>query len=92
MEIQTKSLGHVQIQEEQIIDLVGGFYGFEEFHKYALLDSEQEPFIWIQSLDDPNLAFIGIDPFLFRPDYELDIDDAILKTIQAEYPKDLLVF
>lgn len=92
MEIQTKSLGHVQIQEEQIIDLVGGFYGFEEFRKYALLDSEQEPFIWIQSLDDPNLAFIGIDPFLFRPDYELDIDDALLKPIQAESPKDLLVF
>lgn len=92
MEIKTKSLGLVQIQEEQVIDLVGGFYGFEEFHKYALLDAEQEPFIWIQSLDDPNLAFIGIDPFLFRPDYELDIDDSLLKPIEAESPKELLVF
>ncbi len=92
MEIQTKSMGIVQIQEDQIINLVDGFYGFEEFHKYVLLDSEQEPFIWIQSLEDKNLAFIGIDPFLFRPDYELDIDDALLKPIEAESPTDLLVF
>ena len=92
MEIKTKAMGLVEIQDKQIIELVDGFYGFEEFHKYALLDSGKEPFFWVQSLDDENLAFIVIDPFLFRPDYELDIDDALLKPIQAESPKDLLVF
>ena len=74
MEIKTKAMGLVEIQDEQIIELVDGFYGFEEFHKYALLDSGKEPF------------------FLFRPDYELDIDDELLKPIEAESPKDLLVF
>lgn len=92
MEIKTKAMGLVEIQDEQIIELVDGFYGFEEFHKYALLDSGKEPFLWVQSLDDQNLAFIVIDPFLFRPDYELDIDDELLKPIEAESPKDLLVF
>ena len=92
MEIKTKAMGLVEIQDEQIIELVDGFYGFEEFHKYALLDSGKEPFFWVQSLDDQNLAFIVIDPFLFRPDYELDIDDELLKPIEAESPKDLLVF
>ncbi|MGF7108638.1 flagellar assembly protein FliW [Treponema pedis] len=92
MEIQTKTMGTVQITEEQIITLAEGFYGFEEFHKYALLDSEQEPFIWVQSLEDKNLAFIAIDPFIFRPDYELDISDDILKPIEVESPTDLLVF
>ncbi len=92
MEIQTKTMGTVQITEEQIIYLEDGFYGFEEFHKYALLDAEQDPFIWIQSLEDKNLAFIAIDPFIFRPDYELDINDEILKPIAVESPTDLLVF
>lgn len=92
MEIQTKTMGAVQISEEQVIDLAEGFYGFEEFHKYALLDSEQKPFIWIQSLEDKNLAFIAIDPFIFRPDYELDISDELLKPIEAASPTDLLVF
>lgn len=92
MEIQTKQMGVIQISEEQIIELSEGFYGFEEFHKYALIDSEQKPFIWIQSLEDKNLAFIAIDPFIFRPDYELDISDDILTPIEVQSPKDLLVF
>lgn len=92
MDIKTKTMGLVQIHEEQVIDLVEGFYGFEDYHKYALIDSEQEPFIWIQSLEDENLAFIAIDPFLFRPDYELDIDDKLLEPIEVESPTDLLVF
>lgn len=92
MEIQTKTMGLVEINEEQIINLADGFYGFEEFHKFALLNAEQEPFIWVQSLEDTNLAFIAIDPFLFRPDYELDISDEILKPIEVTSPTDILVF
>ncbi len=92
MEIKTKTMGLVEINDEQVIDLVDGFYGFEQFHKFALMDSEKEPFFWFQSLEDENLAFIVIDPFLFRPDYELDIDDKLLEPIQAESPTDILVF
>ncbi len=92
MEIKTKTMGLVQIEKEQVIELVNGFYGFEKFHQFALLDSEKEPFLWVQSLEDENLAFIVIDPFLFRPDYELDIDDELLKPIEAESPTDILVF
>jgi len=92
MNIKTKALGTVEIEEEQIITLSEGFYGFNNYHRFALLDARQKPFIWIQSLDDTELAFIAIDPFIFRPDYELDIDDELLKPIEAESPKDLLVF
>ncbi len=92
MEIKTKTMGLVEINEEQVINLVNGFYGFEEFHKFALMDSEKEPFLWFQSLEDENLAFILIDPFLFRPDYELDIDDKLLQPIDAKEATDILVF
>lgn len=92
MEIKTKGMGIVKIESEQIITLDEGFYGFEEFHKFAVLDSQQPPFIWIQSLEDENLAFIAIDPFIFRPDYELDIDNESLEVIGLTSPKDALVF
>ena len=68
MEIKTKTLGTVEITDEQIITLPEGFYGFEEYHRFALLDAQQKPFIWVQSLDDAQLAFIAINPFIFRPD------------------------
>ena len=92
MEIKTKTMGTVEITQDQIISLPEGFYGFEEYHDFALLDAEQKPFYWVQSLDDPNLAFIVIDPFLFRPDYEMDIDDKVLEPIKATGPENLIVF
>lgn len=92
MKIETKSMGVVEISEEQKILMPEGFYGFEGYHSFALLGSEQPPFFWMQSLDDSGLAFIVIDPFLFRPDYEVDINDESLKIIGETTPENLLVF
>ena len=92
MEIKTKTLGTVEITDEQIITLPKGFYGFEEYHRFALLDAQQKHFIWVQSLDDAQLAFIAINPFIFRPDYEIDIDDDLLKPLDIDSPSDVLVF
>lgn len=92
MEIKTKALGTVIIEENQIITLTEGFYGFENYHRFALLDAPQKPFIWVQSLDDADLAFVAIDPFIFRPDYELDIDDSLLQPLGISSPSNVLVF
>lgn len=92
MELQTKAMGTVSIVERQIIELPNGFYGFEPFKRFALLDAPQKPFIWIQSLDKKDLAFLALDPFLFREDYEIDIDDSLLKPLSIASPSDVLVF
>lgn len=92
MDIQTKAMGQVEILEKQIIGLEQGFYGFKDFHRFALIDAPQEPFIWVQSLDKADLAFLAIDPFLFRPDYEIDIEDTLLEPLGIENPSDVLVF
>lgn len=92
MKVETKSMGLIEVSDEQRITMPEGFYGFEDYHDFVLLDSEQPPFFWMQSLDDKSLAFIVIDPFLFRPDYELEVSDECLATINATHPEELLVF
>lgn len=92
MEIETKAMGTVSIVDKQIIELEEGFYGFSQYHRFALVDAKENPFIWIQCLDNKDLAFLAIDPFLFRPDYELDIDDALLEPLDLESPSDVVVF
>jgi flagellar assembly factor FliW len=92
MEIQTKAMGTITILEKQIIELAQGFYGFTNFHSFALIDAVQKPFIWIQSTEKQDLAFLAIDPFLFRQDYEIDIDDSLLGPLEIESPSDVLVF
>ncbi|MCR5400017.1 MAG: flagellar assembly protein FliW [Treponema sp.] len=91
MEVTTKANGVVEISEKQIVNFPEGILGFENFHKYALINSEYEPFIWLQSVDEKNLAFLLIDPFLISNDYEADIDDESLKKINVTSPEDIVV-
>ena len=91
MEVLTKTKGRVEVEEKQIVDFPDGIMGFEQYKKYALINSEYEPFIWLQSLEDSNLAFLIVDPFLISSEYEADIDDATLKYIGIESPEDLVV-
>ena len=92
MEIKTRAMGTVSIEEKQIIRMDEGFFGFPESLKFALIDAEQQPFIWVQSLDDEGLAFLAVDPFLVRSDYEIDLNDSDVASLGIESPSDVLVF
>ncbi len=89
--VQTKAYGSLEVDERQILHFPDGLLGFEKFKDYALLDAAQKPFFYLQSLDISELAFVLIDPFLFRPDYSVDADDALLSSVGIERPEDALV-
>lgn len=91
MELLTKARGKIEISEDRILTVPEGLYGFEKYTKYALVDSEYEPFLWLQSCEDPNLAFLIVDPFLISSDYETDIDDDSLAKINIFKPEDIIV-
>ena len=91
MQIQTKENGLVEISNEQIINIPEGLLGFAQFSKYALIDSNYKPFVWLQSLEESKLAFLLVDPFLVCPEYETDIDDSELSKIDIKDPAQVLV-
>lgn len=91
MEIVTKARGKITVSEDKLIEIPDGLFGFEKYKKYALLNSDYEPFIWLQSVDEANLAFLIIDPFLISNDYETDIDDESLKKIGITKPEDIVI-
>ncbi|MGG4049609.1 flagellar assembly protein FliW [Paenibacillus favisporus] len=61
--------------EEQIYQFDKGLPGFEEYRKFALLDMGEEPFSYLQSIDDMNVSFMLVNPFVFYPDYEFELSD-----------------
>lgn len=91
MEIITKAKGKMEVSDDKIFEIPDGLYGFEDYKKYALLDSDYDPFLWLQSIDNPNLAFLIVDPFLICNDYETDIDDDTLKKINITKPEDVII-
>ncbi|MDR0447616.1 MAG: flagellar assembly protein FliW [Treponema sp.] len=92
MKVQTKAYGVIDVDERQKISFPSGLFGFESIKEYVLFDADRQPFFWLQSLEVEHIAFIIINPFLFRPDYELDIDDELVKDIGITSPDKALIF
>jgi len=91
MEVITKAYGKKEISEDNILTIPEGLFGFEEFTEYALFESDYEPFLWLQSTQEINLAFLIIDPFLICDEYETDIDDESLNKIGVTKPEDIII-
>jgi flagellar assembly factor FliW len=92
VKVSTKAYGVIDVDERQKITFPAGLFGFESFKEYILLDAERQPFYWLQSIEVEQMAFILVNPFLFRPDYELDINDEELKDIGISSPDRALIF
>ena len=92
MKVLSKAFGQIEVDEHQKISFPLGLLGFESFKDFVLLDAEQQPFYWLQSLDVEQIAFILINPFLFRPDYEMNIDNDELVPIGITEPEKALIF
>jgi flagellar assembly factor FliW len=61
-------------QAESTIRLPMGLLGFERIKEYSLLaDPAEDPFLWMQVPNDPNLAFLVISPQPLLPDYKPEI-------------------
>lgn len=71
MEIMTRDFGQVTISDEGTIRFVSPIYGFEKYTEYVLLSDTNigESFIWLQSVQEPDLCFILVDPRLTYPHY-----------------------
>ena len=92
MEIESKAYGTITVDERQRLLFPGGLYGFEDYTEYALLDAHKRPFYWLQSIQNREVAFVLINPYLFRPDYVLDVPKDDLERIGNPEGDATLVF
>jgi len=92
VKVTTRTGKVIEVEERQRVTFPQGLLGFETLKDYVLYDAERPPFCWLQSLDNERIAFVLINPFLFRPDYELHIGNGDLAQVGIERPQDALVF
>jgi flagellar assembly factor FliW len=92
VKVATKAYGLIDVDERQKVTFPNGLLGFETLKEYVLLDAERQPFFWLQSVDTEQVAFILINPFLFRPDYEANIDNEELVSVDISDPCKALIF
>ena len=69
MIIDTVRFGEVEVEENRVIHFVEPILGFEKSLRYVILDhAEDSPFKWLQSADEPELAFVVTNPKFFGID------------------------
>lgn len=94
MILQTKYFGELDIKESDIIRFNHGLPGFERVKKFVLIDNEEKdsPFKWLQGINEPKPAFVLVDPFVIRKDYEVNLNDDVLKELEITEPESVSVY
>ena len=93
MQIETARFGPMEIDTEKILHFPSGLLGFPETQDYVIFDhTEEGPFKWLQAVDDPALAFLIVDPLVFVPDYNLEVQETELRELGLHDAAQALVF
>lgn len=93
MKFDTTRFGQIDVKPEDILIFPDGPLGFPDCTRFTFIDEERAaPFRMLQSLDNPALAFVVVDPLMARPDFQFDVTVDDLKLIKAEDTDNLLVY
>ena len=92
MIIETKFFGPVEVNENEVITFKQGIPGFENFHRYAILQyKDGSPFHILQSLEKVNLAMVIVELATVLPEYSFDLADEAVAQLNLARPEDATV-
>ena len=70
-----------------------GLLGLEQYKAFVLFSNPaDEPFLWLQVVDDPKLAFLVMSPFGVAPAYQPELSDEDVDFLGLQGPEDTLMF
>ena len=73
--LQTR-FGEVSYEADQILQFPEGLIGLDQLQRFLVMPNRKEgPLFWIQSVDDPDFAFVVTDPTHFFRDYLIGPDE-----------------
>lgn len=92
MIVQTTRFATLEIDDSRILEFPNGLLGFSSYRRFALLQpDEQSVFLWLQSLEAPDLAFVVTDPGLWVADYAAQIRPEQSAEVGLDDPSDAQV-
>ena len=88
----TRHWGRFTLPEDRIITFPGGLPGVAEFQRYALFQEPRTaPLSFLQSVENPQLAFVVAEPATVSPDFRPGPVSGALKDLEAGSLKELKV-
>lgn len=94
MKINTANFGEIDIDEEKIIEFKDGIPGFEDEKHFTVILNEDtdNPFHYLQSVENGELSFIIINPFEIFPEYDFKIPKISKDKLNIKNEKQVCVY
>lgn len=92
---ETTRFGQLTVPDTQTITIPNGLLGFPMATRYVILHHDQDqgiPFRWLQSVEQPALAFVIVDPWVLKPEYALELSDDVCESLQLSEEQPPLIF
>ncbi|KJR43603.1 Flagellar assembly factor FliW [Candidatus Magnetoovum chiemensis] len=91
LQFYTSRFGHLEIETDRVITFPEGLLGFPKLKRYLLLDHKDTVIKWLQSIDDPDVAFIVVEPAHLFPDFTVNIDHTTKELLEINENNDGIV-
>lgn len=93
MIVNTTRFGSIDISSDDILTFVEGLLGFNDLERFILLDDpNDEIFAWLQSCDEPSIAFPVLEPELFEEKFNLQLTKSDMQSLNVDSEKGLRSF
>ncbi|HMJ37268.1 MAG TPA: flagellar assembly protein FliW [Baekduia sp.] len=90
--LRSSRFGELQIPAEAILDFPNGLIGLGGRRFALLARSEESSFVWLHSMDDPDLAVPVTNPWRFFEEYEVELGDDEAERLGIAGPEDASVY
>ncbi|MHB1126214.1 MAG: flagellar assembly protein FliW [Bacillota bacterium] len=93
MKVTTSRFGVLEVASEEMLQFVHGFLGFAHLREFFMVPvPENDFFTWLQAKEDPKVAFLLVNPFLFFPGYDFELPKRYETTLGIEKAEDVAAF
>jgi flagellar assembly factor FliW len=90
--LKSTRFGDVELSDDAVVEFPNGLIGLRGT-RYALVPhGEDGTFVWLHSMEDPDLALPVTRPWNFFADYEVELSDSEAERIGLSDPSDADVY
>ena len=95
MKAETRLFGAIDIEDNKIIRIENGMIGFPDMQNFALIYEEEKgkeaKIMWLQSMDEPEIAFPVMRPERVKAEYNPTVNDEVLEPLGAINEENMFV-
>jgi flagellar assembly factor FliW len=92
MALTSSRFGAIEVPDDAVVEFPSGLVGLGGSRYTLLAREDSDDFLWLQSLEDPDLALPVVDPFTFFPGYTLELTQSDADRIGAGEPEHACVY